>query len=279
MRIWVMNKMKVDGKNSAKTKKFVKYTEPITHPFVTEQWYIEYVWNGWGLTELVAHIVAQYGYISCGWQGDYIFEDVKMDATYHEMYPEIENKKMKASLWVKIKGEWYFVEINMRGVSDTAFYKKQIELKNYAVKGFEVHMCSLDRGLVRRFLREGDTAGAVREICKQYEQRRHSTLNWDGSRKIIFDSKEDKLKEYTHEVLESDNYKIVGKVTETSTGEQYVAMLSDLKGLKENAEWFKQKYEKLGLPMLYGIWDFNRYTKECFQRARLRKEIDKSESE
>ena len=135
---------------------------------VTKEWLMEYMQKDWGLSKLVFHVIEQYGYIRCRDGKKYVFEEIRRDVKYHEMYPEIENKRLKAPLWVKVSGEWHFVEMYTDSAGQKSFINKMAELGNYNVKGFCVDLYGLKTQELKRMLADNGLAGAVGKINDAY---------------------------------------------------------------------------------------------------------------
>lgn len=223
---------------------------------VTEEWAEEYMQKGRGLSKLIFHIIEQYGYISCRYDRKYVFEDVKRDVTYHEMYPEIEEKRFKAPLWVKVDGEWYFVEAYTDCASENALNDKWTEVGNHDVKGFFVDLYGLNRRKLKRMLEENDVAGAVKEISSRYEEGFHSVMGAGECRASVSIGGEKIQREYTYKLLELDLYEYaVLEGTEQETGNRHLVLLPGTRKPKEHADYFRKKYGAAGLPLLYGKWN------------------------
>ena len=150
------------------TKKTVTDRKLRVQELVTKEWLGEYMQKGWGLSKLVFRIIEQYGYIRCRDGKKYVFEEIRRDVKYHEMYPEVENKRLKAPLWVKVSGEWYFVELCTDTASGNAFINKLAELGNYGVKGFRVDLYGLKTQELKRMLESNDLKEAIGKINDFY---------------------------------------------------------------------------------------------------------------
>lgn len=116
-----------------------------TYRFVSKDRFEEFLKNGWGVSKLIAHVIEQYGYIQCRAGKKYVFEEVKRDVKYYEMYPEIKEKHYKAPLWVKVNGEWCFVEYYTDSASEQNLESKWVQVGNYNVKGFFVNLYGLNK--------------------------------------------------------------------------------------------------------------------------------------
>lgn len=80
------------------------------------------------------------------------------------MYPEVGNRRYKAPLWVKVKGEWYFVELYNDSAKEKAFDKKWIEIGNYNVKGFLISSCDFKMAELKRMWEKLDIVGLANKL-------------------------------------------------------------------------------------------------------------------
>ncbi len=225
---------------------------------VTADWIKEYMQKGWGLSKLVFHIIEQYGYIRCRDGKKYVFEEIRRDVRYHEMYSEIENKRLKAPLWVKVKGEWYFVEMYTDTAGQKAYMNKKAELANYDVKGFYVDLYGLKKQEIKRMLADNDLAGAMEKINDAYYDNKWIEKTSSTCRTSVAFGSEKNRRDCTYKVLEQTYHYAILEGTEQETGNKHLVLLYDEYEPKEYAKYFKDKYEKTGIPRLYTKW--NKYT-------------------
>lgn len=223
---------------------------------VSAKWYKEYFQKGWGLSKLIYHIIGQYGYIRCGRNEAFVFEEIKSDVPYYKIYPEVENKKLKAPLWVKVKGEWYFVEAYTDCASNRAINEKRIETGNYDMKGFYVDLYGLNKKKIKEMLAQNDIKGAVKEICRKYEEGYHDVINdLDCRASVCFGEKRNQ-RECTYKLAELKRHEYaILEGTELESGDKHLVLLSGSENAKEYAVYFKEKYKDAGLSLFYGQWE------------------------
>lgn len=223
--------------------------------FVTKKWLEEYLQNGWGISKMIIHIIEQYGYICCEDGKKYIFEEVKRDMKYYEMCPEIEEKHFKAPLWVKVNGEWYFVEYYTDYTSQCALDNKWTEVGNHDVKGFFVDLYGLNKRKLKEMIEEKNAAEAVKEICSYYEQRQHSVMGDTECKASVTFGEEKSQRDYTYKLVELDLYEYaVLEGIEKETGDRHLVLLAGTRKPKEYAKQFRKKYGDAGIPLLYVNW-------------------------
>lgn len=222
---------------------------------VTADWIKEYRQKGWGLSKLVFHIIEQYGYIRCRDGKKYVFEEIRRDTRYHEMYPEVENKRLKAPLWVKCSGEWYFVELCTDTASDKAFINKLAELGNYGIKGFRVDLYGLKTQELKRMLESNDLKEAVGKINDFYYDNKWIEETSSICRTSVTFGSEKNHRDCTYKILEQTYHYAILEGTEVETGNKHLVLLYDEYEPKEYAKYFKDKYGKTGIPRLYAKWD------------------------
>lgn len=224
---------------------------------VTVDWIKEYIQKGWGISKLVFHIIEQYGYICCNDGKKYVFEEIRRDVKYYEMYPEIENKRLKAPLWVKVSGEWYFVEMCTDTASQEAYMNKKAELGNYDVKGFCVDLYGIKTQELKRMLADNDLAGAVEKINDFYNDRYKKWVEKTSSQcrtSITFGSEKNR-RDCIYKMLEQTCHYAILEGTEQETGNKHLVLLYDEYEPKEYAKYYKDKYGKTGMPCLYAQWN------------------------
>lgn len=222
---------------------------------VTADWIKEYMQKGWGLSKLVFHIIEQYGYIRRRDGKKYIFEEIRRDTRYHEIYPEVENKRLKAPLWVKVNGEWYFVELCTDTASDKAFMNKLAELGNYGIKGFRVDLYGLKTQELKRMLESNDLKDAIGKINDLYYDNKWVEETSSTCRtSVTFGSEKDR-RDCTYKMLEQTYHYAILEGAEVETGDKHLVLLYDEYEPKEYAKYFKDKYGKTGIPRLYAKWD------------------------
>lgn len=217
-------------------------------------WIKEYMQKGWGLSKLVFRIIEKYGYIRCRDGKKYVFEEIKRDTRYHEMYPEIENKRLKAPLWVKVGGEWYFVEMYTDSAGQEAFINKMAELGNYGVKGFCVDLYGLKTQELKRMLAVNDLTGAIGKINDAYYDNRWIEQTSSVCRTSVTFGSEKNRRDCTYKVLEQTYHYAILEGEEVETGSKHLVLLYDEYEPKEYAKHYKDKYGKTGIPRLYAKW-------------------------
>lgn len=222
---------------------------------VAADWIKEYMQKGWGLSKLVFHIIEQYGYIRCRDGKQYVFEEIRRDAKYHEMYPEVENKRLKAPLWVKCSGEWYFVEMYTDTASQKAYMNKKAELGNYDVKGFCVDLYGLKTQELKRMLESNDLAGAIGKINDFYYDNKWIEQTSSICRASVTFGSEKNRRDCTYKMLEQTYHYAILEGTEVETGDKHLVLLYDEYEPKEYAKYFKDKYGETGFPRLYLKWN------------------------
>lgn len=224
---------------------------------VSEEWYKEYMSHRWGLMKLIYHVIEQCGYIYCDGK-KHIFEDVKSDVRYYQMCPQVENKRFKAPLYVKIEGEWYFIEVFTDAASFEAYSEKFIELGNYAIKGFLVDLMDIKKQTVKRMLTENDILGAARMIYNDYKNTRFiNSQDYSKGKALVSFGCEKISRECTYKSLEVELYEYaVLEGTELETGNKHLVLLyEEANDFKRCAEYFKKQYKNAGIPLLYAKWD------------------------
>lgn len=220
----------------------------------TEALIKEYVQNGKSVLKLVLYIIEQYG---CFYNSDTLFKETKRDVRYCDIYPEIENKRLKAPLAVKIKGEWCAVEVITNSSGDAAFKKKWETIGNYNVKGFSVYVSDLGHSEMTYWLdrKEQDIwLGTIVEKIHDFyfynkrvvpfERMSIVEINGEDTRiKCIYKMKELSLPDYV--ILEG---------TEIETGDKHMLLLHKGNKKKKYAEYYREKYADAGIPLFYARW-------------------------
>lgn len=220
----------------------------------TEALIKEYVQNGKSVLKLVLFIIEQYG---CFYNSDTLFEETKRDVRYCDIYPEIENKRLKMPLAVKIKGKWHAVEVITNSSSNAAFKKKWEVIGNYNVKGFCVDVSDLGRSGMTYWLdrKEHDIwLGTIVEKIHDlyfynkwilfFERMSIVEINGEDTRiKCIYEMKELSLPDYV--ILEG---------TEIDTGDKHMLLLHKGDKKKKYAEYYREKYANTGIPLFYARW-------------------------
>lgn len=194
---------------------------------VTADWIKEYMQKGWGLSKLVFRIIEQYGYIRCRDGKKYVFEETRRDVRYHEMYPEIENKRLKAPLWVKVSGEWYFVEMCTDTATQEAYMNKKAELGNYDVKGFYVDLYGIKTQELKRMLAVNDVAGAVGKINNFYYDNKWIEKTSTICKTSVTFGSEKNCRDCTYKILEQTYHYAILEGTELETGNKHLVLLYD----------------------------------------------------
>ncbi|GFI19292.1 hypothetical protein IMSAGC009_04472 [Lachnospiraceae bacterium] len=211
--------------------------------------------KGWGLSKLVFRIIEQYGYIRCRDGKKYVFEEIRRDTRYHEMYPAVENKRLKAPLWVKVSGEWYFVELCTDTASDKAFINKLAELGNYGVKGFRVDLYGLKTQELKRMLESNGLKEAVGKINDFYYDNKWIEQTSSTCRASVTFGSEKNRRDCTYRMLEQTYHYAILEGMEVETGDKHLVLLYDEYEPKDYAKYFNEKYGKTGIPLLYAKWN------------------------
>lgn len=222
---------------------------------VTADWLKEYMQKGWGLSKLVFRIIEQYGYIRCKDGKKYVFEETRRDARYSEMYPEVGNKRLKAPLWVKCSGEWYFVELCTDTASQKAYLNKKAELGNYDVKGFCVDLYGLKTQELKRMLDSNNLKEAIGKINDFYYDNKWIDQTSSICRTSVTFGSEKNRRDCIYKMLEQTYHYAVLEGTEVETGDKHLVLLYDEYEPKEYAKYFKDKYGETGIPRLYAKWN------------------------
>jgi hypothetical protein len=246
---------KAAGK-AGQAKKYVEKRD--TGGLSTEALIKEYVQNGKSVLKLILYIIEQYG---CFYDSDTLFEETKRDVRYCDIYPEIENKRLKAPLAVKIKGEWFAVEVLTNSSSNAAFRKKWEVIGNQNVKGFRVEVLELGQSWMTYWLdrKEQDIwLGTIVEKIHDlyfYNKRaipfaRMTIVEIDGEDtriRCIYKMKELSLPDYV--ILEG---------TEINTGDKHMLLLHKGNKKKKYTEYYREKYADAGIPLFYAKWRSDR---------------------
>ena len=217
----------------------------------------EYIQNGKSVLKLVLYIIEQYG---CFYDSDTLFEETKRDMKYCEICPEIENKRLRAPLAVKIKGEWYAVEVITNSSSDAAFKKKWETIGNYNVKGFCVNVSDLGRSEMTYWLDRKEQDFWLETIVEKihdiyfynkwiqpFERMSVVEIYGEDTRiRCTYKMKELSLPDYV--ILEG---------TEIDTGDKHMLLLYEGNKKKEYAEYYREKYADAGIPLFYRKWSSN----------------------
>lgn len=211
--------------------------------------------KGWGLSKLVFRIIEQYGYIRCRDGKKYVFEEIRRDARYHEMYPEVENKRLKAPLWAKCSGEWYFVELCTDTASQKAYINKKAELGNYDVRGFCVDLYGLKTQELKRMLDSNNLKEAIGKINDFYYDNKWIEQTSSICRASVTFGSEKNRRDCTYKMLEQTYHYAILEGTEAETGDKHLVLLYDEYEPKEYAKYFKDQYGETGIPRLYAKWN------------------------
>lgn len=222
---------------------------------VSKAWFKEYTQKGCGVSKLAFCIIEQYGYICCKNGKKYVFEEIRRDTKYHEMHPEIANKRLKAPLWVKCSGEWYFVELCTDTASQKAFINKMAELGNYDVKGFCIDLYGLKTQGLKRMLADNDLTGAVEKINDYYYDHKWIEETSSVCRTSVAFGGEKNRRDCIYKILEQTLHYAILEGTEQDTGNKHLVLLYDENEPEECAEYFNAKYREKGIPHLYAKWN------------------------
>lgn len=171
------------------------------------------------------------------------------------MHPEVENKRLKAPLWVKVNGEWYFVELCTDTASQKAYINKKAELGNYDVKGFCVDLYGLKTQELKRMLESNDLSGAIGKINDFYYDNKWIEETSSICRTSVTFGSEKNRRDCTYKMLEQAYHYAILEGTEVETGDKHLVLLYDEYEPKEYAKYFKDKYGEKGLLRLYAKWN------------------------
>ena len=223
---------------------------------VTEEWLKEYMQKGWSITKMFFHIVEQYGYINGRGGRKYVFEDIKRDAKYSEMYPEIENKRYKAPLWVKIEGEWYYIEMYHDSASQKAFKNKWIEVGNYNVKGCLITFVDLKMAELKRMWESHDLIGLVNKLNDYYYGSSFDVEDMSKEKYWVVFGSEETSRRCTYRLIEMELHRYaILEGTELETGSKHMVLMYEKNGAKEYEKYYKEQYGSVNLPLLYKEWN------------------------
>lgn len=248
-----------DTKKNGEVKKRAKKDGKITTDGLSTDALIkEFKQNGRSVFKLVLYIIEQYRCIP-GY--NMFFEEIKRDMKYNEICPEITNKRLKAPLGVKIKGEWYALEVVTDSSGASALRRKWETIGNYNVRGFCFEEIDLSyRDMKRRlewkdmdyYEKLKDIVEAVHRYCSGgnfvyfFECRTSIKINGEENERYC-----------TYKMLELSlpDYAIL-EGTEIKTGDKHLVLLYKYKGREPEkyAEYYRKKYENTGLPLLYKKW-------------------------
>lgn len=223
---------------------------------VSGDWLKKYMQNGWNITKMILHIIEQYGYIRCYNRKEYVFEDIRRDVRYSEMHPEVENKRYKAPLWVKIDGEWYFVEMWHDSVNQKAFSNKWIEIGNYDIKGFLIDFRDLKMAELKRMWESRDLIGLVKKLNDYYyEKSFHEVLDESRNNCSVIFGSEKASRKCTYKLVELELWKYaILEGTDMETGSKHMVLMYEKNRAKEYEKYFKEQYGNTGMSLLYKQW-------------------------
>lgn len=223
---------------------------------MTVDWMKEYIQKGWSISKMLFHIIEQYGYIRCEDGKKYVFEEIRRDARYNEMYPEVGNKRYKAPLWVKVKGEWYFVELYNDPAKEKAFDNKWIEIGNYNVKGFLISSYDLKMGELKKMWEKLDIVGLAKKLNDDYYDSYNIVIDESRCDRSVVFGTEKTSRDCTYKLMELEQYGYaILEGTEIKTGSKHMVLLYEKNGAKEHAKYFKEQYGNAGVPLLYRPWN------------------------
>lgn len=246
-------------KKSEETKKSVKKGEKLISGLSTDALIKEFKQNGRSVFKLVLYIIEQYKCIlGCS---DMVFEEVKRDMKYSEICPEIENKRLKASLGVKMKGEWYALEVVTSHSAARAMERKWETIGNYNVKGFcldkiELSYKDMQCLMIWKDTEHYDGLKAIVEEVRDCCSRGNYFLSFECRKSIIIDDEEDE-RHCIYKMLELSlpDYAIL-EGTEIETGDKHLLLFYKYKEREPQkyAEYYRDKYSWRGIPLLYAGW-------------------------
>lgn len=237
---------------------------------VSEEWIKEYISNGWGLMRLIYHIIEQYGYICCRNGKKYVFEEIKKDTRYYKMYPQIENKRLRAPIWVKVSGEWYFIEVITDTASWRSYMDKFAELGNYDVKGFIISMDSVKTQALKMLLDKNDIVNAAEMISDCYDRAIKEIRGTSGCSASVSFGCEKTVRKCTYRMLELGLHEyVILEGMELETGKKHLVLLCGNEKAEEYNKYYKKQYKNAGIPLLYGKWNPQKESwKTCISRLK-----------
>lgn len=239
---------KETARKAGQVKKDVKKKN--TGGLSTEALIKEFVENGRSVLKLVLYIIEQYGFID---ENGCPFEDVKRDVKYCEICHEIENKRLKAPLAVKISGEWHAVEVVTNSSSNAAFWRKWETIGDYNIKGFCIDVSGINQGDMKYFLSEKYRDFCLKEIV---ENIHHFYLNGKSifhfERKSVVEiSGEDTRITCIYKMKELFYDFVILEGTEVVTGARHMVLLCKGSRKREYAEYYLEEYADAGIPLFY----------------------------
>lgn len=219
---------------------------------------------------MIYHNIEQYGYIYCRDGKKYVFEDIKKDTKYYKIYPQIENKRLKAPLWVKVSGEWYFIEVITDTDSWRAYMDKFAEIGNYDVKGFIISMNSVKTHALKMLLDKNDIVNAAGMISEYYDRAIKEICDTLGCSASVSIGCEKTVRKCTYRMLELGSHEyVILEDMELETGKKHLVLLCGNEKAEEYNKYYKKHYKNAGLPLLYGKWNPQKESwKTCISRLK-----------
>lgn len=216
----------------------------------TESLIKEFIENGRSVLKLVLYIIEQYGYIG---ENGFPFEEVKRDMKYCEICSEIDNKRLKAPLAVKINGEWYAVEVATNSSSYAAFWRKWETIGDYNMKGFFIDVSDMNRGDMKYFLSEKYRDFCLKEIVDNihrfylngksvfpFERKSYVEIGGENTRITCM-----------YKAKELFTGFVILEGTDIDTRVRHMVLLCKGNRKKEYAEYYLEKYADAGIPLFY----------------------------
>lgn len=250
-------------KKSEETKKRAKKGERPISGLSTDALINEFKQNGRSVFKLVLYIIEQYGCIPD--YSDMVFEEVKRDMKYSEICPEITNKRLKAPLGVKMKGEWYALEVVTSHSAARAMERKWEIIGNYNVKGFcldKIRLSYKDMQslMVWRNTEHYDGLKTIVEEVLDCCSRGNNLFSFECRKSIIISGEENE-RHCIYKMLELSlpDYAIL-EGTEIKTGDKHLLLFYKYKGREPEkyAKYYREKYSWMGIPLLYAGWHSDR---------------------
>ena len=239
--------VKVEARKAGQTKKSVKKKN--AGGLSTESLIKEFVENGRSVLKLALYIIEQYGRIG---ENGSPFKEVKRDMKYCEISPEIENKRLKAPLAVKISGEWHAVEVITNSSSYTAFWRKWETIGDYNIKGFCIDMSDLNRGDMKYLLGTKEQDCFLKEIVENIHRIYSYSHVFHFERKSFVEiSGENTRITCIYKMKELFTGFVILEGTDVDTGAEHMVLLCKGNRKKEYAEYYLEKYADAGIPLFY----------------------------
>lgn len=215
----------------------------------------EFKQNGRSIYKLVLYLIEQYKYIP-GYMDNMVFGEVKRDMKYSEICPEVTNKRLRAPLGVKIRGEWHAIEVITDHSAVSAIKRKWETIGNCNVKGFCLEKLNFTYPYMKRMLiwKDEDYYEKLKDIVEAVHKDyffKNFIYSYECSPFIQING-EGKSMQYIYEMMElSLPYYAILQGTQTETGDKHLLLLYMGDKKEKYAEYYRQKYADADIPLLY----------------------------